>query len=240
MGDLRNNHDDDEDKRTYHRTTMMMMKTSMICVVLVYIAAIATSTDVPAACASTLECTDVDESADGNSYTDCPDSLHKGTYFLQNGASSSDSYKKGICASFADDAAYDRTAVSTEEFPGYIGTGKVVITKAATFKVHKASSTVGAIALKRIVCTDANNCADFKYSVCIDCKSLTGKQSFEFENKNGEATEKGSGIDADQKKKFVTKCVDRAFKDDGTDELKAEFECSAEDLAWHQIEMRAF
>merc|ERR1712086_280999 len=210
-------------------TNMMMIKHSLICVVLVGITAvIVTGTDVPAACESTLECTDITESEAGNSYSDCPDSLHKGAYFKQNGASSSDTYEKGICASFADEAAYDRTAVSTEKFPGYTGgEGQIVITKAATFKVHKASPKVGAIALKRVVCTDATNCADWKYSVCIDCGNR-----FTF------GQTKGGGITADQKKDFVEKCVDKAFQNNG--DLKGAFECSDEDKAWHEIEMRAF
>lgn len=118
---------------------------------------------------------------------------------------------------------------STKAFPGY--EGEAVVTKPGSFKVHKASRTVGAIALKRIVCrTSPGNqqkCDVFKIGFCIDCRSTR----FSFRHTSGFAS------NGRLRKEFALKCVPRAFSGS---KLRSNFKCSKTDEALFTSALMSF
>ena len=97
-----------------------------------------------------------------------------------------------------------------------------MVTKAGSFKVHKASKTVGGIALKRIVCrTSPENekkCDVFKIGYCIDCRAT----KFSFNSGNAFASNET------QRRDFGLACVPYAFSGS---KLKSDFKCSKRDEA---------
>ena len=134
-----------------------------------------------------------------------------------------------MCGGWAHTGALNRVSFTTKAFPGH--EGQDVVTKPGSFKVHKASKTVGAIALKRIVCrTSPENekkCDVFKIGYCIDCRAT----KFSFKSDSGFAS------DGKQRRDFARRCVPYAFSGS---KLKSDFKCSKIDEALFASALMSF
>lgn len=99
----------------------------------------------------------------GTSTANCPESLKSLKFWAAWGSG----YNRGDCTPFSHNLAMGAITASCENCLGY----KWVLTKGYVWHPHKSDRNVGAVGVKRVVCSTDAVCKVYKRAVCIRCPS---------------------------------------------------------------------
>lgn len=166
-------------------------------------------------------------------YKSCPDDLTAGRFFFVSGGTG-----KANCSDFSATPAIESIAISNVDAFAPVTPKYIVVTKAGLIHPHKASKSVGAIFLKRSVCTAKGNtvCKTYKIGLCVKCPGKKG-------NFKSDKATKAWGTDKQKvASEFIKHCLAPALKSYKSNKkiMPDKYKCDAENMKWFKISEYAF